>query len=79
MVLRSLDCVHGAWGLYRKNSERRTIMHRHPGLVSGILQRIKDADDRGASRLHGPVMKMVEGVLKKLLLQPEATEAPVSN
>lgn len=33
-----------------------------------IAQRIKDADDRGASKLFGPVMKMVEGVLKKLFL-----------
>lgn len=33
-----------------------------------IAQRIKDADDRGASKLFAPVMKMVEGVLKKLFL-----------
>lgn len=37
-----------------------------------IAQRIKDADDRGASRLYGPVMKMVEGVLKKLFLSTPA-------
>jgi symplekin len=33
-----------------------------------IAQRIRDADDRGATRLYGPVMRMVEGVLKKLFL-----------
>ena len=33
-----------------------------------IAQRIRDADDRGAARLYSPVMKMVEGVLKKLFL-----------
>lgn len=33
-----------------------------------IAQRIKAADDRGASKLFTPVMKMVEGVLKKLFL-----------
>ena len=33
-----------------------------------ISQRIKDADDRGAARLFSPVMKMCEGVLKKLFL-----------
>jgi symplekin len=33
-----------------------------------IVQRIKTADDRGASRLYTPVMKMIEGVLNKLLL-----------
>ncbi|CAB9516080.1 Symplekin [Seminavis robusta] len=33
-----------------------------------IAQRIKDADDRGASKLFSPMMKMVEGVLKKLFL-----------
>ena len=33
-----------------------------------IAQRIRDADDRGANRIYGPVMKMVEGVLKKLFL-----------
>ena len=33
-----------------------------------IATRIKDADDRGANRLYGPVMKMLEGVLKKLFL-----------
>ena len=39
-----------------------------------IAQRIKDADDRGASKLFTPVMKMVEGVLKKLFLSsPEET------
>jgi symplekin len=37
-----------------------------------IAQRIKDADDRGASRIYGPVMKMVEGVLKKLFLSTPA-------
>lgn len=33
-----------------------------------IAQRIRDTDDRGANRVFGPVMKMVEGVLKKLFL-----------
>lgn len=33
-----------------------------------VAHRIKDADDRGASRLFGPVMRMIEGVLKKLFL-----------
>lgn len=33
-----------------------------------ISRRIKDADDRGAARLFAPVMKMVEGVLKKLFV-----------
>ena len=33
-----------------------------------IAQRIRDADDRGATRLYGPVMKMVDGVLRKLFL-----------
>jgi symplekin len=37
-----------------------------------IALRIKDTDDRGASRLYGPVMKMVEGVLKKLFLSTPA-------
>jgi symplekin len=36
--------------------------------LSHVAQRIRDTDDRGASRLYGPVMKMVEGVLKKLVL-----------
>jgi symplekin len=34
-----------------------------------IAQRIRDTDDRGAGRLYVPTMKMVEGVLRKLLLQ----------
>lgn len=33
-----------------------------------ITQRIRDADDRGANRLFGPVMTMIESVLKKLFL-----------
>jgi symplekin len=36
--------------------------------LSHISQRIKDADDRGAARMYAPVMKMVEGVLKKMFL-----------
>ena len=40
-----------------------------------IAQRIKDADDRGASKLFSPVMKMVEGVLKKLFLSNNAEDA----
>ena len=43
-----------------------------------IAQRIKDADDRGASKLFGPLMKMVEGVLKKLFLST-ATEETVGS
>ena len=39
-----------------------------------IVQRIKTADDRGASRLYTPVMKMVEGVLKKMLLSQQPAE-----
>lgn len=31
-----------------------------------IAKRVDDADDRGAAKLYAPVMKMVEGVLKKL-------------
>ncbi len=38
-----------------------------------IAQRIRDTDDRGASRIYGPVMKMVEGVLKKLFLSMDST------
>jgi symplekin len=38
-----------------------------------IAQRIRDADDRGANRIFGPVMKMVEGVLKKLFLTTAAS------
>lgn len=37
-----------------------------------IAQRIRDADDRGANRIFGPVMKMIEGVLKKLFLTTSA-------
>lgn len=34
-----------------------------------LAQRIEDADDRGANRVYGPVMKMVEGVMKKLFVK----------
>jgi symplekin len=37
-----------------------------------IAQRIRDADDRGANRIFAPVMKMAEGVLKKLFLSTES-------
>lgn len=37
-----------------------------------IAQRIRDTDDRGANRIYGPVMKMVEGVLKKLFLSMQS-------
>ena len=37
-----------------------------------IAERIQDADDRGAARLYGPVMKMVEGILRKLFLSSGA-------
>jgi symplekin len=40
-----------------------------------IAQRIRDTDDRGASRLYGPVMKMVEGVLKQLFLGTGSPES----
>lgn len=33
-----------------------------------VSQRIQDADDRGASRVFNPTMKMVEGVLNRLFL-----------
>ena len=33
-----------------------------------IAKRVDDADDRGAAKLYGPVMKMVKGVLKKLFV-----------
>jgi symplekin len=33
-----------------------------------IAQRIRDTDDRGATRLYNPVMKMVDGVVRKLFL-----------
>ena len=39
-----------------------------------IAQRIRDADDRGANRVYGPVMKMVEGVLKKLFLNANTSK-----
>ncbi|KAL3938856.1 MAG: hypothetical protein SGBAC_006311 [Bacillariaceae sp.] len=39
-----------------------------------IAARIRDADDRGANRVFSPVMKMVEGVLKKLLLNPNVSK-----
>lgn len=42
-----------------------------------IAQRIQGADDRGAAKLYGPVMKMVEGVVKKLFLTT-STEAGVT-
>ena len=38
-----------------------------------IAQRIEDADDRGANRVYGPVMKMVEGVLRKLFVKSAET------
>ena len=44
-----------------------------------IVQRIKTADDRGANRLYSPVMRMVEGVLKKLLINPSQQQAAAEN
>ena len=44
-----------------------------------IARRIKDADDRGAARLYGPVMKMIEGVLQKLLLNNNNNNASSSS
>jgi hypothetical protein len=38
--------------------------------LTHMVARIQDADDRGANRLYAPVMKMIEGVLKKVFLQP---------
>eukprot|EP00934_Nitzschia_sp_Nitz4_P000980 Nitzschia sp. Nitz4//scaffold20_size174350//44533//48770//NITZ4_002089-RA/size174350-processed-gene-0.12-mRNA-1//1//CDS//3329541770//980//frame0 len=40
-----------------------------------IAQRIRDADDRGANRIFGPVLKMVEGVLKRLFLNEASGES----
>jgi symplekin len=34
--------------------------------LAHIATRIKDADDRGATRLYNPAMRMVDGVLKKI-------------
>ena len=34
--------------------------------LSYIAQKIQDADDRGAAKLYGPVMKMIESVLRRL-------------
>ena len=39
-----------------------------------VAQRIRDTDDRGALKIYTPVMKMVEGVLKKLFLTESQTE-----
>ncbi len=36
--------------------------------LKDIAQRICDADDRGANRIFAPVMKIAEGVLRKLRL-----------
>ena len=44
-----------------------------------ISRRIKDADDRGAARLYAPVMKMVEGVLQKLVVNNNNTNASRSS
>ena len=44
-----------------------------------IAQRIRDADDRGANRIFGPVMKMIEGVLKKLFLTTSAETNSTNN
>lgn len=38
---------------------------------------IKDADDRGATRLYTPVMKMVQGVIRKLFVESSATTEAV--
>lgn len=38
-----------------------------------MAQRIRDTDDRGANRIYGPVMKMIEGVLKKLFLTTDSS------
>jgi hypothetical protein len=38
--------------------------------LAHMVARIQDADDRGANRLYTPVMKMIEGVLKTIFLQP---------
>ena len=43
-----------------------------------IVQRIKDADDRGATRLYKPVMEMIENVVKKLFVA-HGSEALVSS
>jgi len=40
-----------------------------------ISQKIQDADDRGANKLYGPVMRMIESVVKKLFLTPDTDAA----
>jgi hypothetical protein len=44
-----------------------------------IAQRIRDADDRGANKIFVPVMKMVEGVLKKLFLSMTPSDSNVDS
>jgi symplekin len=44
-----------------------------------IVQRIKNADDRGASRLYSPVMKMVEGVLQQIWFTQQQEDPPAEN
>lgn len=44
-----------------------------------ISKRIKDADDRGASRLYNPVMKMVEAVIRKLFLEDSTAAVRASS
>ena len=43
-----------------------------------VSQRIQDADDRGASRVFNPTMKMVEGVLNRLFLSSSRSGASSS-
>jgi symplekin len=43
--------------------------------LAHIATRIKDADDRGATRLYNPVMKMLDGVLKKLFLSASSSSS----
>lgn len=40
-----------------------------------IAQRIRDTDDRGANRVFAPVLKMIEGVLKRLFISQETQSA----
>jgi symplekin len=48
-------------------------------VLKHIVQRIKNADDRGASRLYSPIMKMVEGVLQQIWLAQQHEDPPAEN
>lgn len=40
-----------------------------------MAQRIKDADDRGANRLYGPLMKLMQGVVRRLFVSSNTSSA----